>query len=199
MVDTTDSLLDRLQKARDGDDDALGELLNEFRPYLKLLAERAMDGRLAGRVDSSDVVQQTYLSAVRKFNEFTGHDADALAGWLQRIHERNLIDTARKHIGAAKRTVNRESDQDGVELADDAELTSPSQRMMRGENAVRLARTLSLLPGDQSEVIRLRHLDGWSIERIAERMDRSKRSVVCLLHRGLENLRSHMTTGQKGD
>lgn len=60
MVETTDSLIKRLQQARDGDTDALGALLDEFRPYLKLLAQRAMDGQLAGRIDSSDVVQQTY-------------------------------------------------------------------------------------------------------------------------------------------
>jgi len=195
MVETTDSVLKRLQQARDGDSDALGALLDEFRPYLKLLAQRAMDGRLAGRVDSSDVVQQTYLSAVRKFDEFTGDDADALAGWLQLIHERNLIDTARKHLEAEKRAVGREETVIESEPLDDVELTSPSQRLMRGESAVRLARALVFLPDDQHEAVRLRHLDGWSLEKIAERMDRSKRAVAGLLYRGLENLRDRLVTG----
>lgn len=195
MVETTDSLIKRLQEARDGDSDALGALLDEFRPYLKLLAQRAMDGRLAGRIDSSDVVQQTYLSAVRKFDEFTGDDADALAGWLQLIHERNLIDTARKHLEAEKRAVGREETLIETEPFDDVELTSPSQRLMQGESAVRLARALAILPDDQSEAVRLRHLDGWSLEKIAERMDRSKRAVAGLLYRGLENLRDRLATG----
>jgi RNA polymerase sigma-70 factor, ECF subfamily len=192
MVETTDSLIKRLRQARDGDTDALGALLDEFRPYLKLLAQRAMDGRLAGRIDSSDVVQQTYLSAVRKFDEFSGDDADALAGWLQLIHERNLIDTARKHLVAEKRSVGREETLIETEALDDVELTSPSQRLMKGESAVRLARALAFLPDDQSEAIRLRHLDGWSLEKIAGRMDRSKRAVAGLLHRGLENLRDKL-------
>jgi len=195
MVETTDSLIKRLRQARDGDSDALGALLDEFRPYLKLLAQRAMDGRLAGRIDSSDVVQQTYLSAVRKFDEFSGDDADALAGWLQLIHERNLIDTARKHLVAEKRSVGREETLIETEALDDVELTSPSQRLMKGESAVRLAGALAFLPDDQSEAIRLRHLDGWSLEKIAERMDRSKRAVAGLLHRGLENLRNRLSTG----
>lgn len=193
MVETTDSLLKRLQKARDGDNDAMGALLDEFRPYLRLLAQRAMDGRLAGRVDASDVVQQIYLSAVRKFDEFTGKDADALAGWLQLIHERNLIDTARKHLAAEKRSVDREATLIESEPLDDVELTSPSQRMMRGENAVRLAQALTCLPDDQAEAIRLRHLDGWGLEQISERMDRSKRAVAGLLHRGMENLRDRLS------
>lgn len=197
MVETTDSLIKRLRQARDGDSDALGALLDEFRPYLKLLAQRAMDGRLAGRIDSSDIVQQTCLSAVRKFEEFSGEDADALAGWLQLIHERNLIDTARKHLVAEKRSVGREETLIEMEDLDDVELTSPSQRLMKGECAVRLAAALAFLPDDQGEAIRLRHLDGWSLEKIAERMDRSKRAVAGLLHRGLENLRSRLSAGER--
>jgi RNA polymerase sigma-70 factor (ECF subfamily) len=193
MVETTESLIKRLRQAREGDSSSLGLLLDEFRPYLKLLAQRAMDGQLAGRVDSSDVVQQTYLSAVRKFEEFTGADADALAGWLQLIHERNLIDTARKHLVAEKRAVGREETLIENEALDDVELTSPSQRLMQGESAVRLAQVLALLPDDQSDAIRLRHLDGWSLEKIAERMDRSKRAVAGLLHRGMENLRNKLS------
>lgn len=193
MVDSTDSLIERLRQARDGDSTALGELLDEFRPYLRVLAERAMDGRLAGRIDASDVVQQTYLSAVRKFDEFTGDDADALAGWLQLIHERNLIDTARKHIQADMRSVDREATVVELDPIEDVELTSPSQRLMRGENAVRLARALIHLPDDQCQAVRLRHLDGWSLEDIAQRMKRSKRAVAGLLHRGMENLRERLS------
>lgn len=189
MVETTDSLIKRLRQARGGDSDALGKLLNEFRPYLKLVAQRAMDGRLAGRIDSSDVVQQTYLSAIRKFDEFTGEDADALAGWLLLIHERNLIDTARKHLEAEKRSVGREETQIETEPLAEMELTSPSQRLMRGERAVRLAAALACLPDEQAEAVRLRHLDGQSLEKIARHFGRSERAVAGLLYRGMMNLR----------
>jgi len=182
-----------LKRARGGDDQALGTLLDEFRPYLNLLARRAMDGRLAGRIDDSDVVQQTFLSAVRRFSEFSGDGTSALAAWLQKIHERNLIDTARRHIDAQRRSVSSEATQVTIEPIAEAELTSPSQRMMRGENAVRLARAISQLPEDQAEAVRLRHLDAWSIDQIAERMDRSRRAVISLLHRGITNLRSKLS------
>lgn len=154
-----------------------------------------MDGRLAARVDASDVVQQTFLSAIRRFDDFTGQDMDALAGWLRLIHERNLIDTARRHLDADLRTVDREDP--GVTAKDLAaeELTTPSQRMMQGESAVQLARALTGLPQDQAEAVRLRHLDGWSLDRIATKMNRTKRSVANLLHRGLANLREKLRQG----
>jgi RNA polymerase sigma-70 factor (ECF subfamily) len=192
MVESTGSLLERLKQAREGNSSALGLLLDEFRPYLRFLADRAVDRRLSGRVDASDIVQQTYLSAVRKFDEFTGEDADTLVAWLRMIHERNLIDTVRRHLEAEKRSVNRESADVAVEPLQDIEMTSPSQRLMHGENAVRLARELSLLPDEQAEAVRRRYLDGWSLDEIAARMDRSKRAVASLLYRGLENLRERM-------
>ena len=179
-----------LKRARGGDDEALGLLLDEFRPYLNLLARRAMDGRLAGRIDDSDVVQQTYLSAVRRFADFTGSGTTALAAWLQKIHERNLIDTARRHIESQRRSITSEATHVEIEPIAEAELTSPSQRLMRGEDAVRLARAISQLPDDQAEAVRLRHLDGWSINDIAERMCRTRRAVIALLHRGITNLRA---------
>jgi RNA polymerase sigma-70 factor, ECF subfamily len=193
MTDTAENLSSLLQQAQGGNDQALGVLLDEFRPYLRLLAQRAMDGRLAGRLDGSDVVQQTYLSAVRRFSDFSGDSPEQLAAWLQKIHERNLIDTARKHIEAERRSVNAEATQVEVEPLVESELSTPSQRLMRGENAVRLARAIGRLPDDQAEAVRLRHLDAWSIPDIAERMTRSPRAVIALLHRGITNLRKQLT------
>lgn len=191
---TSGRLNELIQAARSGDELALGTLLDEYREYLRLLAQRAMDGRLGARIDASDVVQQTYLSAVRRFTEFEGQSGDDLAGWLYRIHERNLIDAARRHIQAEKRAVGNEATLVEEESIADVELTSPSQRLMRSENAVKLARAIGQLPDDQAKAIRLRHLDGWSIEEICSHMDKSERAVAGLLHRGIQNLRKAFTS-----
>lgn len=191
MSDADDNLNSLLQRALSGDEEALGRLLDEFRPWLRLLARRALDARLAGRIDDSDVVQQTYLSAIRRFEEFKGSSTEELAAWLRAIHERNLIDETRKHIGAEKRAVGREETQDQVASA--ITESSPSQRLMQGESAVQLARVLTTLPRDQEAAVRLRHLEGWSLNQIAEHMDRTDRSVANLLHRGLANLRDKLT------
>jgi RNA polymerase sigma-70 factor, ECF subfamily len=194
MDQTTERLNQLIGQAQAGDEKALGQLLDEHRDYLRLQAQRAMDGRLAGRIDASDIVQQTYLSAVRRFDEFDGKTGDDLVGWLYRIHERNLIDAARHHLDAQKRSVDKEHGAVGAETEEDVELTSPSQRLMLGESAVRLARAIGQLPDHQAEAIRLRHLDGWSIERISEHMEKTERAIAGLLHRGLESLRSRIVS-----
>ena len=64
--------LELIRRARQGDEKALGQLLDGHRAYLKLLAQRAVGGRLEARVDSSDLVQQTCLSAFKNFQSFDG-------------------------------------------------------------------------------------------------------------------------------
>jgi RNA polymerase sigma-70 factor (ECF subfamily) len=193
MADSERGLAELIAQARAGNADALGQLLDRYRDYLRLLAQRAMDGRLAGRIDASDVVQQTCLSAVRRFQEFQGVNGDDLAGWLYRIHERNLVDAARHHLAAEKRSVTREASTDGTDSFEAIELTSPSQRIMRGERAARLSSAIAELSHDQATAIRLKHLDGWPLAEVASRMDRSERSVAGLLQRGLETLRNRLT------
>ena len=41
-------------RARQGDENALGQLLDGHRAYLKMLAQRSISGRLEARVDASD-------------------------------------------------------------------------------------------------------------------------------------------------
>ena len=157
-----------------------------------------MDGRLAGRIDASDVVQQTCLSAIKRFTEFEGDCGDDLAGWLYRIHERNLIDAARHHLEAQRRTVIKEAGEDENNRAEPFELTSPSQRIMRGEQAAKLSRAISQLPLEQAQAIRLKHLDCWSLKEVASHMKKTERAVAGLLQRGLETLRDRLTLDSKG-
>src|SRR5580704_11057698 len=51
-----------IERARVGDQAALGELLEKYRRYLWGLADKLLDDRAAARIDASDIVQQTCLS-----------------------------------------------------------------------------------------------------------------------------------------
>tara|TARA_R110002167_G_scaffold148524_1_gene341488 strand:+ start:13315 stop:13908 length:594 start_codon:yes stop_codon:yes gene_type:complete len=184
-----------LNNSLQGNQDAIGELLDRHRPYLRLIAQRALQGQLQARIDDSDIVQQTCLSAFRKFEQFDGTDEAQFVAWLQKIHERNIHDTIRRHVGAGKRSITNER---GVEAEAHAqglfhlETLSPSQRMMQAEDAVRLAEGLSLIPDDQREAVRLRHIEGWSLAELEKHFNRSETAVASLIKRGLENLRKQL-------
>ena len=89
------------------DQPADGLPLGRFRSYLRLLARLHLDPRLRGKVDPSDLVQQTLLQAYRARDSFRGHTQAELAGWLRRILARNLAHAVRD-LTRGKRDVARE-------------------------------------------------------------------------------------------
>ena len=63
---------DLLERARAGDQDALGELLKGQNRLLEQMARKEVDGRLQVRLSAADIVQQTCLSAIRNFDDLRG-------------------------------------------------------------------------------------------------------------------------------
>jgi RNA polymerase sigma-70 factor (ECF subfamily) len=188
-----------LQQARQGDGEALGRLLEAQREALHRLAERQLGGRIAVRVDASDVIQQTFLEAYRSFPQFAGQDARELVAWLQSILDHKIAGAIRDHALLQKRNLGREQSLDdshggGSSLKQelDAGHSTPSQKAIRGEEAERLSEALTTLPEDQREAVRLRHLEGWALADIAQHMGRSLTATAGLIKRGVQALRRHL-------
>ena len=51
---------------------SIAELLEKYRPFLRLLAARQLDEKLGARLSASDIVQQTQLEAFRDCGLFRG-------------------------------------------------------------------------------------------------------------------------------
>jgi RNA polymerase sigma-70 factor (ECF subfamily) len=186
-----------LDAALAGDAEALGELLEDYRAYLTVLAQRYLDTRLRGRLDAADVVQITFMEAQRDLPAFRGHQIEELLGWLRHILRNNVSSAHQKHLFTQKRSAGREvsnSPTDSRPAITDlapAETTS-SQRMMRDEAAVFLADCLEELPQTQREALRLRYVEGYSLKQISEEMAKTEMAVAGLLKRGLQALRTRM-------
>lgn len=188
-----------LRRAREGDAAAWGELLERYRNYLRYVAQRRIDPKMQARVDASDVVQQTFLEAQRDLQSFRGEVEQELAVWLRRILEHNVSESIERHLTTQKRSAKREQSMDdsrGKGMAMRARLPSeqstPSQKVMRGEDAAMLARAVAELPPDQAEAVRLRHFEGYSLKDLAKHFERSEVAVAGLLKRGLQGLRKRL-------
>ena len=59
--------------------------LERCREYLRLLARLQLDPRLHSKLDASDVVQQTLLSAYENRGQFRGKTEAEFLGWLRQI------------------------------------------------------------------------------------------------------------------
>jgi RNA polymerase sigma-70 factor (ECF subfamily) len=169
--------------------------LDRYRDYLRLLARMQLPPRLGGKLDASDVVQQTLLQAYQGLKHYRGDTEADLAAWLRRILTNCLTDALRKHGRAAadvalERTVEESSARLDAWLA--ADHSSPSHRAMHQEQLLRLAEALAGLPEEQAEAVRLRHLQGWTLAAIAEHLGRSEAAVAGLIKRGMQALRTRM-------
>ena len=187
-----------LARARDGDEQARGQLLEEYREYLRLLARARVGRDLHTRLDPSDLVQDALLEAHRDFRQFLGQTEVELTAWLRRILVRNLADQL-KHHQSQKRDLGREQPLEVlVEQAHEAlaaPLSTPSAQAARREQAVVLANALARLPDDYREIITRRHIEGQSFEEIALAMGRSSGAARMLWMRALERLGGMMGTG----
>jgi RNA polymerase sigma-70 factor (ECF subfamily) len=186
-----------LRAARTGDGSALGRLLEGYRRYLTLLARLEIDRRLQGKLDPSDLVQETFLEAHRDFAQFRGSGEAELLAWLRQVLVRNLANQVRRYLGTRGRDVRLErelaAEVDRSSQALDRGLaaphSSPSKQAARREQAVLLAEALGRLPEDYREVIVLRHLQERSFPEVAARMGRSVEGVKKLWARALARLR----------
>lgn len=197
VADMTTDLEYLLQEARAGDAETLGRLLELYRRYLALLARMQIGQRLQGKVDASDLVQETFLEAHRSFPSFRGTSEAELVRWLRQILAANLTDLLRRYLGTKGRDVRLEREITEALDCSSARLdcglvapqSSPSHQASRREQAVLLADALEQLPADYREVLVLRHLEGLTFPEVARRMERSLDSVDKLWMRALARLR----------
>jgi RNA polymerase sigma-70 factor (ECF subfamily) len=178
---------------------APGLALERFRHYLLLLARLHLGDQLRGKVDASDMVQQTLLEAHRKRAQFQGRTEAELAAWLRQMLAFAIADALRA-AGRARRDAARErsleaaleesSSHLGSWLA--ADQSSPSQQAVRQEQLLRLAEALARLPEDQRRAVELKHLQGCSVAAIAQSLGRTETAVGGLLRRGMTKLREYL-------
>jgi RNA polymerase sigma-70 factor (ECF subfamily) len=149
-------------------------------------------------MDASDVVQQTLLRACSAFNGLREREPEVLAAWLRRILASTLADAV-KHFERDKRDIGLERSlrQDLDRSVDSlaglaAKQTSPSRHAQRTEELLKLMDAVSRLPDLMREVVILKHCRGWTLEKIAEHLEKTRPAVASLLRRGLEKLRGEM-------
>lgn len=191
------SISQLLARVRAGDRVAADKLLERYRSYYRVIAQRSLVGRIGRRLDPSDVIQATYIDALQKVDQFRGTTEGEFIGWVKAILKNNLHDAAREH-SAQQRDLDREwyfdneSETVAIQWIDDSDQTTPASRVIRGERAMALLEVMQKLTPDQRRVIELRHLQGLKIAEIAVEMERTPAAVIAVSGRAMKALESLM-------
>ncbi|HEV3262880.1 MAG TPA: sigma-70 family RNA polymerase sigma factor [Gemmataceae bacterium] len=179
---------------RPADAAAFWNMAQQYRPYLKAVAQRVLGQRLQGKVDASDVVQQSLVAAVEQFGQFRGQGLAEWQAWLVAIVRNEAINVVR-YWSQEERDPHREQSLKeggpaGLQLA--ADTSSPGQKAARREQATRLMAAMDRLPPDYREVIVLRNFEALSHGELAARMGRSGEAVRQLWVRAVRRLREEL-------
>ncbi|MCO6454554.1 MAG: sigma-70 family RNA polymerase sigma factor [Pirellulaceae bacterium] len=158
-----------VELAAGGDEAALGQLLVQYRERLLRVVGFRMDGRLRGRIDPADVVQEAYLEAAGRFAEYVRDPRMPFFLWLRFLTVQKLLQLHRHHLGYKMRDASREvslyngplPEATSAVLA--AQLlgrqTTPSQAAVRAEVKLRLEQALNEMEATDREVLALRHFE----------------------------------------
>jgi RNA polymerase sigma-70 factor (ECF subfamily) len=189
-----------LSKAKDGEKDCLGQLLQLYRNYLTILAATQLDRKLRQRMNPSDLVQEAMLAAHCDFAKFRGSTEREFLVWLRQILINCLHHAVDTHVRAKMRDVRREISVERANAALDRSAAgfaqvladqgpSPSAPMQQHERAVAFADQLAKLRPQYRDVIVLRNLQGLSFEEVADRMNRKPGNVRMLWLRAIDKLK----------
>jgi RNA polymerase sigma factor (sigma-70 family) len=167
------------QRARDGDREALAELVERTRMRLFALAY----AELRHYDDAQDAVAAALLQIVRHVHEL--REPERVHAWMHAV-VRNEVRRLRRRDDQRPTTNDQRIDQSATEPRSDGAIEAPSLLRLDIERALRR------LPGDQAWAMRMFYLGDLSVREIALRLGRTEGTIKSWLHRGRRQLASEM-------
>jgi RNA polymerase sigma-70 factor (ECF subfamily) len=153
-----------LQQVRDGDRVAFNDLFARHRSDLARFIEQRLDPRLRARVDPSDIVQETEMEVFGRLADYLERQPMPFRLWLRKTAYERLLKIRREHLGAARRSIEREvplPERSSMLLAQHmlAAGSTPSQQLSRKELFRRVSQALAELPEADREILFMRNYE----------------------------------------
>ena len=176
-----------IERAQQGDREAFWDLAAPSVDAIYRLAHRLV----RSDEDAEDVVQESYLQALKAIGEFRGHSR--FTTWIHRIAVNQALMKLRK----------RRKDVFSIDAVDSGEIGYPLSLMDWSESALdevvrqeavgTLESAIEELPIDLKTVVVLRDVNGLSNEEAAQALDLPIGAVKWRLHRARSLLRDRLT------
>ena len=200
-----------LERGRAGDLAAFDELFKRHRTFVRKVIDLRLDDRLRARIDASDVVQEAFVDAVSRLEEYLRDPKFPLFLWLRLIVGDRLMKLHRHHLGTQMRDAGLEVSlyRGAFPAASSAALaaqllgrhTSPTQAATRAERTLRLQEALNSLDALDREVLSLRHFEELSLQETSQVLDITESAAAKGYIRALKRLKdilAALTGGLEG-
>ena len=187
-----------------GDVDALEALLSAHGPRVE--GRLSIQPRLQRLIDSSDVMQVSYLEAFLRIRSLRGSTTREFEAWLERIAQHNLTDAIRalgrdKRPEARARVTRGSAENTAITFLDRIarETRSVTRVASEAESAELLRESLGQLPESYRAVIEACDLEERSVADVAEEWERSTGAIHMLRARAHDRLRDILPSWAEED
>lgn len=179
-----------LEALRSGDREAFARLVDQTSGHVYRVALQI----LGDEQDAEDVLQETYIKALRALPNFEGRSS--LTTWLYRIAVNEALMLARKRKPQEvsvedSAPFDAEAESEGMEIVDFCCL--PESELLSSESRQFLDRAVRNLPEGLRVVFVMRDLEGLSIQDTAEALGISESNVKTRLLRARLRLRQELS------
>jgi RNA polymerase sigma-70 factor (ECF subfamily) len=182
-----------VERAKAGDEAAFEQLIRQYDRQIFRIARHITQNK----EDAEDIVQDTFLKAYQKLEQFQGNSK--FYTWLVRIAVNESLMRLRKRRNS--KTVSMDEDvqtEDGSVPRDFADWTpNPEQQYGQGELGDILRKTIQGLPPGFRSVFTLRDVENLSTEETAEALGLSVPAVKSRLLRARLQLRERLSRYMK--
>lgn len=179
-----------LEALKAGDRAEFARMVDQYSAKIYRLALKM----LGDPQDAEDVLQETFIKALRSLPNFQGRSS--LSTWLFRIAVNEALMIVRKRHPETV-SLDEQKDGNGEEDFEPLQITDwcclPEQELMSAEARSHLDQAIQNLPASLRSVFVLRDLQGLSTKETAETLDLSEVSVKTRLFRARMKLRENLS------
>ena len=200
--DESDKSRELVNRVIQGDTDALAELFAMSRQRLWRMVNFRLHRRLQGRVDADDVLQESFINAVKRIDAFLKDASRSIFIWFRLIVSQTLVDIHRRHLGAQSRDASREfsihsgwspeSTSFSLSFHLLGQLSSPSPFAVRAELSQLLDAALDGMNDVDREVLALRHFEELTNVETAQVLNMTQQAASVRYVRALARLKKVM-------
>lgn len=179
--------------AKNGDQSALDRLYKVYNERVLRIIRIRMGPELRTKMQSMDLVQDAFISALRSMENFTYRNEGDFLRWVSKIAENRIRDNFDK-IHAKKRDIlkeiplnnNSSTTQDVfVGITGPVDTTTPSLIMSKREDLNRLEKAVEKLKPEYREVITLIKIEELTYKEVGEKIGKNTDAVRSLLSRAI--------------